>query len=65
MTQRTTITIHDDGAAFEDAPATETARILRLLADQIEHDGIWPEQLFDINGNTCGYVKTETCRVTR
>lgn len=54
-----TLTIHTDGAAFEDDNlAPELARILRRLADYIENsspvdlesDTI---QAADINGNTC------------
>lgn len=50
------ITIEQDSAAFEDAGiATETARLLRELADRIEQEGP-PEcwLLYDANGNSVG-----------
>lgn len=50
--------IETENAAFEDAPASEIARILRKLADKLECDGCPDEddifRLFDINGNRCG-----------
>lgn len=39
MSENITITIETDNAAFEDYPASEVARILRKLADDIERDG--------------------------
>lgn len=51
----TVIQINQDNAAFENEPATETARILRKLADRIE-SGDTPENLWDINGNKTGTV---------
>jgi hypothetical protein len=47
--------IETGNAAFEDAPATELARILRKLASRIEEgtiDDYVP--LFDYNGNKVG-----------
>lgn len=44
-------------AAFDDAPASEIARILRDAADRIERDGegaFGPAPLFDANGNKVG-----------
>lgn len=54
-----TIRIQTGNAAFEDAPASEVARILRELADGFEHDGIPAQTLRDVNGNTCGTVTIE------
>jgi hypothetical protein len=50
-----TIELYDSGAAFEDTPATEIARILRSLAERFAA-GNPPEVLRDINGNQCGTV---------
>jgi hypothetical protein len=53
-----TIELDLDNAAFEDAPMTEAARILRRLATTLESYG--PEhdsRLLDRNGNTVGYAK--------
>lgn len=58
--ERITITIETGNAAFEDAPASEIARILRGLADKLESNGTPPERLRDANGNTCGIVKVES-----
>lgn len=55
MAERHTIVIETNGAAFEDAPASEIARILREMADRIESHGILPVPR-DINGNKCGSV---------
>ena len=44
-----------DNAAFDDAPATELARILRNAASRIEDGGILDyASLFDLNGNAVG-----------
>jgi len=51
------ITIKTDNAAFDGAPGTELARILRALAENIEHED-YPERLSDINGNPVGRVET-------
>lgn len=57
-----TIRIQTTGAAF-DSPAEELARILRELADRLDHaGGNMPDvsqTLRDINGNTCGTVTIE------
>jgi hypothetical protein len=50
------ITIAMDSAAFDDAPMTELARILREYADKIERDGEPSKKLRDINGNVVGYA---------
>lgn len=59
MAVQITIEIETTGnAAFEDAPASEIARILRELAKRME-DGDFPEgdtPVRDINGNRCGSV---------
>lgn len=50
--------IETGNAAFDDAPASEIARILRDLAGRIECDGIPPKgdcwHLRDVNGNRVG-----------
>jgi hypothetical protein len=52
------ITINANGAAFEENPELEIARILADLADKIRV-GRGPEKLLDINGNKVGTVKYE------
>lgn len=48
--------ISTDGAAFDDAPAFEIARILREVAQSIEEDGHERiGRLRDINGNRVGF----------
>ena len=47
------LTIRTDNAAFENGAATETARILRKIAKQIE-DGELEGNARDFNGNTVG-----------
>lgn len=56
MSEKITITIETGNAAFDDAPATEVGRILRDLADRFEFNGVVPQHLRDINGNTVGTV---------
>lgn len=58
------IEITMDNAAFENGQGAEAARILRLLAEQIEESnamspGLW-STLLDLNGNHVGQA-----RVTR
>lgn len=58
--EKVTITIDTDNSAFEDAPASEVARILRDLAGKLEASGGIEQvprrvPLFDLNGNVCGY----------
>lgn len=55
-----TLAIQTSGAAFEDEPATEVARILRELAERFEEYG-HPQfrKLYDINGNACGTITVE------
>lgn len=60
-----TIKISTAGAAFEDDPDAETARILRELAQRFDYtkDFITPPvavKLHDLNGNEVGY-----CKVTK
>lgn len=51
-----TITIKTDNAAFQDGNRYhEIARILRAMADQVEHNHT--VSVRDVNGNTCGTVK--------
>jgi len=51
------VTIECGNDAFDDAPASEVARILRRAADRIENDGDTDFRLRDVNGNTVGAVK--------
>ena len=58
-----------EGAAFDDCPA-EMARVLRSLADRVEHQGaIYAKRadhngwLFDANGNCCGTFTAKNTRV--
>ena len=55
--------INTENQAFDQAEGQEVARILRGLADQVEHlDKLQECQLplRDINGNTVGYYQTWT-----
>jgi hypothetical protein len=56
MSERITIEIVTEGAAFDDFPAREVASILRDLAAVFGRDGIPGGKLRDSNGNTCGSV---------
>ncbi len=47
------MTVDMDNAAFEDAPASELGRIVRLAVEQIL-DGSSGENCRDANGNSCG-----------
>lgn len=47
------ITFATDNAAFDDYPASEAARILREIADKLEH-GRFDGPIFDMNGNRIG-----------
>ena len=58
MSERITIIIETDNAAFGDSPTGEIARILRAMADRIEVAGIPPVPK-DINGNVVGSVTVE------
>jgi len=54
---RFTITFTCDGAAFDDAPATEIARILREVAKRAERGDDAPApglSILDLNGNRVG-----------
>jgi hypothetical protein len=55
MSEKITVVIETKNAAFEDAPASEIARILRDMASRVESVGFLPVPR-DINGNICGYV---------
>lgn len=59
MAERITITIDTSNAAFDDAPASEVARILTDLAKVFARAGFPPSVLRDDNGNTCGSVRIE------
>lgn len=54
------IRIDTGNAAFEENCAEEVARILRILAADIEQKGELPEQktLYDLNGNKVGTATT-------
>jgi hypothetical protein len=54
MTIRLEVNMTSGGDAFEDAPASEVARILREVAQHIEDGRSGLFTLFDINGNKCG-----------
>lgn len=63
MAERITITIETGNSAFDDGPMTETARILREVADRMEGDGILGNRnLFDHNGNRVGQVSITSIR---
>jgi hypothetical protein len=52
---RIEIHINCDNAAFAASICTETARILRSLAVQVEDGFAFPEMtLLDVNGRACG-----------
>ena len=53
-----TLTISTDNAAFEDEPASEIARILRGLANDLEFNGEGGGRLYDVNGNRVGFFNT-------
>jgi len=48
------LTVDVDNAAFEDALASETARILRDVARRLERGEDLPFTLRDANGNSVG-----------
>lgn len=58
MSERITIVIETGNAAFDDAPASELANVLRKMADRIEVGGIPPAPK-DSNGNVVGSVTVE------
>jgi hypothetical protein len=55
------VKIKCDNAAFEDAPASEVARILRELAERIAPPSVLygdsPVTLRDVHGNTVGHAR--------
>lgn len=55
-----TLSINGDGAAFDDAPASEIARILRETATRIQEDGDSEGFLRDANGNAVGSWRVTT-----
>lgn len=55
MPERITIVIETAGDAFIDSPPREVARILRALADRVEHVEILPAPV-DLYGSICGSV---------
>ena len=49
--------IDGDGAAFDETPASEAARILRDVANRMERgDSLDWSPLYDFNGNKCGEI---------
>jgi hypothetical protein len=54
--KRVTIKIETINAAFDDMPLLEVARILRIIADDMDMGGRPPAALHDLNGNACGSV---------
>jgi hypothetical protein len=58
--ERLTIVLNLENAAFEDAPMSEAARILRKLADDMEECGPSNYRLRDLNGNTVGTASFES-----
>ena len=57
------VLIKTDNAAFEDARYSETARILREVADRLE-DGGDAGNVRDINGNPVGHFGFDSDEVT-
>jgi hypothetical protein len=53
------VKIKCDNAAFEDAPASEVARILRELAERIAPPSVFygHANLCDANGNVVGHAR--------
>lgn len=51
-----TIEINDSGAAFEDNPQEEVARILKQIFQEAEYNGLHTRNIYDINGNPCGFI---------
>ena len=58
MSERITIVIETGNAAFDDAPASELANVLRKMADRIEVAGLPPAPK-DSNGTVVGSVTVE------
>ena len=58
MSERITIVIETGNAAFDDAPASALANVLRTMADRIEVAGLPPAPK-DSNGNVVGSVTVE------
>lgn len=60
---KATISINANNAAFKNEAGTETARILRQLADDLEGRDLLPGEstnLRDINGNKVGRFEVST-----
>lgn len=64
MAERITVTIETGTSAFDAAPATEIARMLRAAAGDFERDGgpYGSGSLFDSNGIKAGHVKVQRMR---
>ena len=63
-----TLHIETDSAAFDDAPASEIARILRAYAAGLECGEVDPDQshciLNDINGETVGSAQITAAKAS-
>ena len=44
-----------DNASFQDAPAFEVAKLIRKIADGLEHHGMTQGVVHDDNGNRIGW----------
>lgn len=53
------ITINTNNDAFEDNKHGEVARLLRKIADDLEHRSFAPVHIMDINGNKVGTIETK------
>ena len=51
-----TITVNMDNAAFDEHPASELAKVLYEIAQEIEGGRLPPFQAEDDNGNTVAFV---------
>jgi len=51
------MTIRTDSAAFDEGAASETARILRAVADCVEQGTLESDYILDYNGNNVGKYK--------
>jgi hypothetical protein len=61
MAERIRINIETRNAAFADEPMAEVARILRIIANRAERDGLLDYiPLRDTNGNKVGELQIET-----
>ena len=54
------IEIEMENSAFDESPASEAARIMRVAAYQVEAGELPPFTLRDLNGNRVGVVRMES-----